>query len=95
MRVDTNGIGYINQWTFDHTYTKPEVVDKNGTSMNAFCVGFNPSTFWGKWKTCCVEGKEIESLDFEMVPKEKTGKKQYYSKDLTTLVNKDLVIFSK
>jgi len=95
LTIDTNGIGYVTKWTFDHTYTKPQVTDEKGVNMDNLCVGFNPSTFWGKANSCCVRGKEIESLDFEIVPKEKIGQKQYYSKDLTILVNKKLVIFVK
>jgi hypothetical protein len=95
LAIDTNGIGYINQWTFDHTYTPPLVIDDKGTNINNLRVGFNPTAFWGKSKSCCVGGKEIETLNFEIVPKEKHGQKQYYSKELTTLVNKNLVNFVK
>jgi hypothetical protein len=94
LMLDSNGIGYITQWTFNHTYTKPQVTDTKGTSIDNLCVGYNPSAFWGRANTCCVVGKQIESLDFEIVPKEKNGQKQYYSKDLTTLVNKSLVLFT-
>jgi len=94
LTIDSNGIGYINQWTFDHTYSKPRVIDTKGNSMTNHCVGYNPTNFWGKGYTCCIAGKEITSLDFEIVPKEKIGQKQYYSKDLTILVNKNLVLFT-
>lgn len=90
--VDSNGIGYINQWTFDKTYTEPIVVDTDGNNVNKRLVGFNPSTFWAKGKTCCIQGKEIHTKSFEVVPVEKAGVKQYYSKDLTVLIDTALVL---
>ena len=93
LEVDSNGIGYLNQWTFDKTYSPPAVVDKNGTNIYDLCVGFDPSSFLGKGATCCIGGREIKTMNFEIVPKEKKGQKQYYSKDITTLVNKKLVLF--
>ncbi|MDB5060459.1 MAG: hypothetical protein JWP67_302 [Mucilaginibacter sp.] len=95
LTLDSNGIGYINQWTFDHTYTIPEVTDKKGRNVNSLCVGFSHSNFWGKEKSCCIGKREIESLVFEVVPVDKADQKQYYSKDLTGLANKSLLIFTK
>ena len=94
--VDTNGIGYINQWTFNHTYTIPQIVDKNGVNLNQQCVGFNPSTFWaeGKSSSANENDKGIESLSFEIVPKDKIGQKQNYFIDLTTLANKNLIKYT-
>ena len=92
LTVDSNGIGYINQWTFNKTYTQPIVVDTDGNNVSERLVSFNPSTFWAKGKTCCLQGKEIHTLSFEVVPIEKVGVKQYYSKDLTTLVDTALVL---
>lgn len=95
LTVDTNGIGYLNKWTFNKTYTKPIVVQLDGKNIDKNLVGFNPSTFFGKGKSCCVNGYQIESLSFEIVPDDKIKQKQYYSKDLTSLVDKELVLFSK
>ncbi|TAF96237.1 MAG: hypothetical protein EAZ47_02565 [Bacteroidetes bacterium] len=95
LTVDTNGIGYLNKWTFNKTYTKPIVVQMDGKSLEKNLVGFNSTTFFGKGKSCCINGQEIESLSFEIVPDNKIGQKQHYSKDLTTLVNTKMVQFSK
>jgi hypothetical protein len=95
LTVDTNGIGYINKWTFNKTYTKPIVVQLDGKNLDKNLVGFNPSVFFGKGKWCCVMGKEIESLSFGIVPDEKIGQKEYDSKDITPLVDKKMVQFSK
>jgi len=95
LKVDGNGIGYINQWTFDRTYTEPIVVETTGKNINKRCVGFNPSTFWGKGKACCLEKKQIHTLSFEVVPFDKVGQKQYYSKDLAKLVDTTLVLAIK
>jgi hypothetical protein len=93
LTLDTNGIGYINQWTFDHTYSIQEVTDEKAVSLKAFCIGYDPSTFWAKWRSCCVPGKEIADLNFEIVPK--PGQRRYYTKDISAFVNKNLVIFVK
>lgn len=95
LTVDTNGIGYLNKWTFKKTYKRPIVVQLDGKNLDKTLVGFNPSTFFGNRKSCCIEGQRIESLIFEIVSDEKIGQKQYYSKDLTTLVNKSMVLYSK
>ena len=95
LTVDTNGIGYLNKWTFNKTYTRPIVVQLDGKNLDKTLVGFNSSVFFGKGKSCCIDGQIIESLNFEIVTDEKIGQKQYYSKDLTTLVNKSMVLYSK
>jgi len=87
--VDSNGIGYITKWTFDKTYTRPVVVDSEGNPLNDQCVGFNPSTFWAKGYSTSTEYPDrIHYLSFEIASKDKAGQKQYYSKELTRLVDK-------
>ena len=93
LTVDSNGIGYLNKWTFDKTYTRPNVVQLDRKNLDKNLVGFNPSTFFGSGKICCIDGKQFESLSFEIVPDDKIGQKQYYSKDLTSLVDKKLILF--
>lgn len=88
LTVDSNGIGYLNEWTFKKLYSKPIVEDQNGTDLTKHCVGFNPSTFFGHGTSSSSENNmEIKSLSFEIVPKEKIGEKQYYHTDLTKLVD--------
>jgi hypothetical protein len=87
LTMDSNGIGYVTKWTFNKTYSKPEVFTASGKKINNQCVGFNPSTFWGLSKFCCVDGKVIKSLSFEIVPEGKLGQKQYYNKGLAGLVD--------
>lgn len=89
--VDNNGIGYLNEWTFHKTFARPIVEQLDGTNIQKQLVGFNQSTFFGKSKWCCLAGQEIESLSFEIVPTDKIGQKQYYSSNLTDLVNEKLV----
>ena len=80
LTLDTNGIGYLNKWTFEKTYTPPVVVDDEGNSLNDQCVGFNPSTFWGSgYHTSTRHPGKIYTLSFEIVPKDKAGQKQYYN----------------
>ena len=87
LTMDSTGIGYVTKWTFNKTYSQPDVFTSNGRKINNQCVGFNPSTFWGLSKFCCVDGKVIKSLSFEIVPTDKLGRKQYYSKGLAGLVD--------
>ncbi|AWV97162.1 hypothetical protein [Arcticibacterium luteifluviistationis] len=89
LTVDSNGIGYLNEWTFSKLYSKPIVIDENGKDLNERCVGFNPSTFFGLGTSASSEKNgEIKSLSFEIVPKDKIGEKQYYNTNLSELVDK-------
>ena len=87
LTLDSNGVGYVTKWTFNKTWSQPDVFTKSGRKINNQCVGFNPSTFWGLSKFCCVDGKVIRSLSFEIVPEDKIGQKQYYSRGLAGLVD--------
>ena len=87
LTVDSNGIGYLNKWTYNKTYTRPHVVQVNGKDLNNNLVGFNPSSFFGK-----SIGGGIQSMSFEIVPDDKIGQKQYYSKNLNDLVDMKLVL---
>lgn len=95
MITDKNGIGYITEWTFNKTYSRPIVEQMDGKNLDRNLVGYNPSTFFGKGKSCCVEGNQIENLSFEIVPDDKIGEKQYYSKNFRDFINKKLVVLSK
>ena len=89
LTLDTNGIGYLNEWTFNHLYSKPIVLDKNGKNLTEQCVGFNPTTFFALGTTTTTEGnKEIKSLTFDIVPEDKIGEKQYYNTNLSEVVDK-------
>ena len=66
LTVDSNGIGYLNEWTFNKTYSRPIVEQINGKNLDNYLIGFNPSTFFGKGKTCCVENREIQNLSFKI-----------------------------
>ncbi len=88
LTVDSNGIGYLNSWTFNKLNSKPIVVDINGKDLSQQCVGYNPSSFFGLGTSANAEKKlEIKSLEFEIVPEDKIGKKQYYHTNLSKLVD--------
>lgn len=88
--VDSNGIGYLNQWTFDKTYTKPIVVDTNGKNLAEFCVGFNPSTFWALGKACCIGGQQLLYKSFT-VQEGKSLDNRYKATFLIELVDLKLI----
>jgi len=92
LTVDSNGIGYLNEWTFNKTYSRPIVEQFDGKNLDKNLVGFNPSTFFG---TSISGGNSIKSLSFEIVPDSVLGQKQYYSVDLTKYVNKKLVLLKE
>jgi hypothetical protein len=87
LTVDSNGIGYLNKWTFEKTYSKPLVQQTNGQNLDSNCVGFNPSTFWGYSKFCCVEGKTIKSISFDIERKKDTGQNQFHAKGFSQYVD--------
>lgn len=90
LLVDSNGIGYINQWTFDKTYTKPIVVDNKGKDLGEFCVGFNPSTFWALGKSCCIDGQQLLYKSFK-VQTDNSRNDEYESTSLINLVDLKLI----
>ncbi|KAA9034570.1 hypothetical protein FW778_22295 [Ginsengibacter hankyongi] len=87
LTVDSNGIGYLNKWTFEKTYSKPIVQQIDGQNLDSNCVGFNPSTFWGYSKFCCVNGKTIKSLSFELERKNDGGQNQFRAKGFSQYVD--------
>ena len=87
--VDSNGIGYLNEWTFNKTYLRPIVEQLDRKNLDKNLVGFNPSTFFGM---SIGGGNSIRSLSFEIVPDSVLGEKQYFSGDWTKYVDKKLVL---
>jgi len=87
LTVDSNGVGYVTKWTFNRTWSQPEVFTTSGKKINNQCVGFNPSTFWALSKFCCVDGKVIRSISFDIVPQDKVGQDISYSRGLSGLVD--------
>ncbi len=63
LKVDSNGIGYITRWTFDKTYTRPEVYDTEGKSLDNRLIGYDKNKFWGQ---SFGGGNTIKSLSFEI-----------------------------
>jgi hypothetical protein len=90
--LDSNGIGYLNEWTFNHTYSKPIVSDVNGKNLEEQLVGFNNSSFFGLGTSTTSENQiEIKSMSFEIVPEDKSDEKQYYHTNLSKLVDKEKI----
>jgi hypothetical protein len=89
LTVDNNGIGYLNEWTFNKTYLRPTVVQLDGKNLDKNLVGFNPSTFWAKGELISSESNiQIKTLSFEIVPDVRSGEKQHQSTDLLKLIDK-------
>lgn len=87
LTVDSNGVGYVTKWTFNKTWSQPDVYTTSGKKINKQCVGFNPTTFWALSKFCCVDGKVIRSLSFDIVPQDKVGQDISYGRGLAGLVD--------
>jgi hypothetical protein len=95
LTVDSNGIGYINEWTFNKTYSRPIVEQVDGKNLDENLISFNPSTFFGKVKSCCVERREIQSLSFIIGTKPHLEDEYFQSKSLTELVDMSKTILTK
>ena len=95
LAVDSNGIGYLNEWTFDKTYSRPIVKQADGKNLDEYLIGFNSSTFFGKGKSCCVEKREIQSLSFKIGTKPHLEDEYFERKSLTELADKEKTIFTE
>ena len=92
LTLDSNGIGYLDEWRFNQIYSKPIVVDVNGKNLEEQLVGFNNSSFFGVGTSTTLENQsEIKSKSFEIVPEDKKGEKQYYHTNLSKLVDKEKI----
>lgn len=89
LTLDSNGIGYIDQWTFDRTYTRPIVTDKDGNNLDSLLIGFNPTSFWGVGKSCCIDNEEIYVKSFNI--KSSKSELEFKNRILSELVNQKLV----
>ena len=90
LTVDTNGIGYINEWTFNKTYSRPIVEQVDGKNLDKWSVGFNPSAFYAK---SFGDGNAIRSLSFKIVHKSQVEEK-YYTLDWMDKVDRKLILLS-
>lgn len=90
LTVDSNGIGYLNEWTFNKTYSRPIVIQLDGKNLDKNLVGFDPSTFFGK---SIGDGNAIRSLSFKIVPDNKTEEK-YYTLDWMDKVDEKLILLA-
>ena len=88
LTLDTNGIGYIDQWTFDKTYTRPIVIDQEGNNLDSLLIGFNPTSFWGVGKSCCIANEEVYTKSFKI--KRIKNETDFEFRSLTDLVDKKL-----
>jgi hypothetical protein len=92
LTLDSNGIGYLNEWSFNHSYLKPIVVDQNGKNLSRQLVGFNNSSFFGIGNSTVSDSQiEIRIKSFEIVPVDKLNEKQYYHTNLSKLVDKEKI----
>lgn len=92
LTVDSNGIGYLTEWTFHHSYLKPIVVDANGKNLGEQLVGFNNSSFFGLGTASISESQtEIKVKSFDIVPEDKLNDDPNYYIDLSKLVDKEKV----
>lgn len=93
LTLDKNGIGYINQWTFDKTYTRPIVVDQDGNNLDSSLIGFNPTSFWSVGKSCCIDNQEIYTKGFKI---ESNIKETVFKhRSLTDLINRKITKTTK
>jgi|TARA_B110000261_G_scaffold163038_1_gene208044 hypothetical protein len=95
LTVDSNGIGYLNERTFNLTYSRPIVEQIDGGDLDEYLIGFNPSTFFGKGNTYCVENRKIQSLSFKIGTKPHLENEYFQSKSLTEIVDNKKTIYTE
>jgi hypothetical protein len=93
--VDSSGIGYLTEWTFDRTYLRPIVKQADGKNLDEYLIGFNSSTFFSKGKACYVGKREIQSLSFKIGTTPRLEDEYFESKSLTELVDLNKAIFTE
>ncbi|WP_400191815.1 hypothetical protein [Hymenobacter sp. B81] len=87
LTVDSNGIGYLTEWTFNKTYTRPKVEQIDGKNLDAYLIGFNPSTFFGKRKSCCIGKREVHSLSFKIGTKPDMNDEYFPGRNFTEILD--------
>jgi hypothetical protein len=92
LTIDSNGIGYLNEWTFDRLRSKPKLRDKKGTDLTDRFVRYYSSSFFAFGSTTHAEtGKEIITISFQVVPPGMTGEIQYSPEDISGFVDKEKI----
>lgn len=92
--LDSNGIGYLNKWTFNKTYLRPQVIQSDRKNLDSILTGFNPSTFFSKRKTCCIRKKQFYSLSFHIGTPPQTSLPAQSSKNLIGMVDTAILILA-
>jgi hypothetical protein len=88
LTLDSNGIGYINEETFNELKYAPSVFEVSGADISIKCVGYSQSAFWARGFGESSESRfKIEYKSFEIVPYNSIGEKQYYHKNLFAIVD--------
>jgi hypothetical protein len=88
LTIDSNGIGYISEDTFEDLKWQPIVKNVSGKDLTDNCVGYSSSAFWSMGKAESLKPKmKIEYMGFEIVPDNLKGQKQYYDTDLFKVVD--------
>jgi hypothetical protein len=68
LTIDSNGIGYLGNWTFYHSYTRPIVKQANGKDLDRNLKGYNRSSFWSVSTFHSSDRTIIESKGFKIIP---------------------------
>jgi hypothetical protein len=95
LTIDSNGIGYLNEWTFNKTYSRPIVEQLDGKNLDSYLISFNPSAFFGKGMACCVEKHQIQSLSFKIGTKPHLEDEFFPGKSLTELIDTSKAIYTE
>ena len=95
LTVDSNGLGYLTKWTFNKTYARPKVKQIDGKNLDAYLIGFNPSTFFGKGQSCCIAKREVHSLSFTIGTKPDIEGEYVVGRNLTEIVDTNKALLMK
>ena len=95
LNFDTNGIGYLNRWTFNKTYSRPIVMQMDGKNLTDHLISYNPSAFFGKGYLCCIQKSQIQFLSFAIGSNSHLEQEDFPTKELDQIVDQSKVILDK
>ncbi|GAB2967686.1 hypothetical protein GCM10027048_42970 [Hymenobacter coalescens] len=95
LTIDSNGIGYLTERAFNKTYSRPKVEQIDGKNLDDYLIGFNPSAFFGKGKSCCIGKREVHSLSFKIGTKPHLEDEYFASRNLIETVDTAKAILMK
>ncbi|MDI9256758.1 hypothetical protein [Flavobacterium sedimenticola] len=91
LKIDKNGIGYINKFTYDKIYKKPLVKETDGNEITHHCIGYNPTTFYAVGTYYLNKNDSVKTLQFEIIHDGKERRNFFEFNDIRNKLDKKLL----